>query len=148
MVAFRIQWISYLNEVWLNLEYLLPPFMPHIISSPNPVLIVIRHIHVEPWGNRHHVRLGAKCRFPQLVRLIGLVSGIFRPRIPADCRHTVISAHVWRSSVEKELRRRLTRSIDHVELRLSKNLWSLARPVRHKVYGHRCSNRPPIIRVI
>lgn len=50
-------WYAYLYELGLHFEHLLPTVVPHVVSSPCPVLAVLGQLGVEPGGYWHHVCL-------------------------------------------------------------------------------------------
>ena len=50
-------WVAHLYKLRLHFEHLLPAVVPHIVPSPDPVLLVLRQVGVEPWRDWHHVGL-------------------------------------------------------------------------------------------
>jgi hypothetical protein len=62
---------NYLDHGWLISNNLLPAGVPEIITAPNPVLLVLRHVGVEPRRDGHHVRLILDTTAKGVVQSIG-----------------------------------------------------------------------------
>lgn len=84
----------YLHQIRLHLDHMLPAIIPQIVPPPQPVLVPLGQVGVEPRRHGHHVRLPAERRDPGLVAGGGHVLRADGPGIPAEeavdeveCRH-------------------------------------------------------------
>lgn len=73
-----------LDQLRLKLYDLLPAFVPHVVSTPKPVLAPLRKVGVEPRSYGHHIRFCAKHGLPALVLRGGYVVGAGGPSIPRE----------------------------------------------------------------
>ncbi len=76
--------LAYLDHFGLEFDDLLPSIVPQIVTPKQPVLVPLRYVRVEPWGNSHHVRFTLQDSLPCFVVTGGLGFRTMWPHVPGE----------------------------------------------------------------